>query len=134
MRRCWRDVYGSLSKLKDDIVELCSPPRLVLVAAAAARGLRADLSIDLTTNYDLSKKPDRQQVREQLRKRKPRLLVTSPPCTKFSPMQNIRAYPERLADEVGEAVEHMNFSMEMLEEQLDRRGHGLHEHPDLATS
>ena len=133
MRRCWRDVYGSLSKLKDDIAELCSPPRLVLVAAAAARGLRADLSIDLTTNYDLSKKPDRQQVREQLRKRKPRLLVTSPPCTKFSPMQNIRAYPERLVDEVGEAVEHMNFSMEMLEEQLDRRGHGLHEHPDLAT-
>ena len=48
-------------------------------------------------------------------------------------MQNIRAYPERLVDEVGEAVEHMNFSMEMLEEQLDRRGHGLHEHPDLAT-
>lgn len=105
----------------------------MLAAAAAARGLRADLSIDLTTNYDLSKKPDRQQVREQLRKRKPRLLVTSPPCTKFSPMQNIRAYPERLVDEVGEAVEHMNFSMEMLEEQLDRRGHGLHEHPDLAT-
>eukprot|EP00438_Fugacium_kawagutii_P011007 Skav220594 [mRNA] locus=scaffold2744:89020:94746:+ [translate_table: standard] len=126
------EVYGSLVDTEDAIVEIYSPPRVV--AAATMRGLRASLSVDLDTGYDLSQPHVRQDVRRQLQQRRPRLLVTSPPCTKFSPMQNIRAYPERLAEELGPAIEHMNFSMILQEDQLDRGDHGLHEHPDLATS
>ena len=112
------EVYGSIPSQKDAIVELYSQPRIA--PEAAARGLKAELSIDLATGYDLKQPEDRQKVRDQLRKRKPRLLVTCPPCTKFSPLQNLRAYPERLEDELDEAVLHVDFSMELLEDQRER--------------
>ena len=102
--------------------------------AAIARGLVADLSIDLRVGYDLSLPAEKERAREQIRKRKPRLLVTSPSCTKFSPLQNIRKYPELLQEELGPAIDHMDFSMEMQEKQLSRGDLGLHEHPDTATS
>ena len=42
------EIFGSLDgSQSDDVVELYSPPRVV--AAAAARGLKADLSINLVT-------------------------------------------------------------------------------------
>ena len=126
------EIYGILQNKADDIVELYSEPRIVPVAAA--RGLRAELSIDLATGFDLNKEEDRQEVREQLQKRKPKLLVACPPCTKFSPLQNLRLHPERLAEEWDEAVQHVEFAMDMLDEQLDRGDHGLYEHPELATS
>ena len=126
------EIYGSLQNTNDAVVELYSPPRVV--AAAAARGLKADFSVDLCTGFDLSKAQDRQQVRQELQRRKPRLLVTSPPCTKFSPLQNLRENQELLEEELESAIEHMDFSMDMLNEQVDRGDHGLHEHPDTATS
>ena len=127
------EVFGSLDGSQaDDVVELYSPPGVV--AAAAARGLKADLSIDLVTGYDLNKPQVRRQIREELRQRRPKLLVTSPPCTKFSPLQNLRPYPGQLEEELDEAIQHMDFSMDLLEDQLERGDHGLHEHPDLATS
>ena len=126
------EAFGNFQDKNDTVVEIYSPPRVV--EAAAARGLRADLSIDLTTGYDLNNGQVRQQVREEVRKRKPRLLVTTPPCTKFSLLQNLRRYPERLDDELKEAINHVDFSMELQEDQIDRGDHGLHEHPETATS
>ena len=126
------EIYGGLSEENDSVVELYSPPRLV--EEAQKRGLKASLSIDLVTGYDMNKKDQQEWVRQELRRRRPRLLTTTPPCTKFSPLQNIRPHPERLMEELPEAKRHLNFSMDMQEEQLSRGGDGLHEHPDTATS
>ena len=126
------EVFGSLPNTNDAIVELYSPPRVV--KAAAARGLKASLSIDLSTGYDLSKPEDRDRVRAELKQRRPRLLVTSPPCTKFSMLQNLRSDQLQLLRELGPAIQHVDFSIELLEDQIDRGDHGLHEHPDTATS
>ena len=126
------EIYGGLQDSNDAIVELYSPPRLV--TEARKRGLQAEWSVDLDTGYDLSKPEVKQQVREELSRRRPRLLTTSPPCTKFSPLQNIRAHPELLAEELIPATEHMDFTMEMHEDQLERGDLSLHEHPDAATS
>ena len=126
------EIYGGLQDSNDAIVELYSPPRLV--TEARKRGLQAEWSVDLDTGYDLSKPEVKQQVREELSRRRPRLLTTSPPCTKFSPLQNIRAHPELLAEELIPATEHMDFTMEMHEDQLERGDLSLHEHPDTATS
>ena len=126
------EIYGSLTNSDDTIVELYSPPRVV--EEARKRGLRAELSIDLTTGYDLSMPEQKEHVKRELAKRKPKLLVTSPPCTKFSPLQNLRKDWETFEEEWHGAVNHVDFSMECLEEQLHRGGHGLHEHPDTATS
>ena len=116
----------------DDVIEMYSPPRVV--SAACARGLKATLSIDLETGYDLCQPQVREQVRQELRKRRPRFLLTCPPCTKFSPLQNLRRDRDGLLQELEEATVHLDFSMEMQEEQLQRGDHGLHEHPDTATS
>ena len=126
------EIYGGLSEENDSVVELYSPPRLV--EEAQKRGLKASLSIDLVTGYDMNQKDQQEWVRQELRRRRPRLLTTTPPCTKFSPLQNIRPHPERLMEELPEAKRHLNFSMDMQEEQLSRGGDGLHEHPDTATS
>ena len=39
-----------------------------------------------------------------------------------------------LEQEFEDAEVHLDFSMEMLEEQLERSNHGLYEHPDTTTS
>ena len=116
----------------DDVIEVYSPPRVV--QAAAARGLKAEISIDLQTGYDLSFNKEKITIRALLQRRRPRLLITSPPCTKFSPMQNLRPHPERLEDELPAAIEHVNYSMDLQQDQVSRGGHSLHEHPDTATS
>ena len=126
------EVFGSIWETRDTVVEVYSPPRVV--RRAAARGLRAELSVDLTTGVDLSDRQQKAQVRQDLQQRKPRLLITSPPCTKFSPLQNLRWYPELLQQELGPAIDHMDYSMDLQEDQLQRGGYGLHEHPDTSTS
>lgn len=126
------EVFGNFMDKKDVVVEIYSPPRVV--ETAAARGLQASLSVDLATGYDLRKPEDRERVREEVRKRRPRLVVTTPPCTKFSLLQNLRQYPERLAGELDEAILHVDFSMDLLDDQRCRGDHGLHEHPETATS
>lgn len=91
------------------VAEIYSPPRLV--------GLKA-----------------RDEVRDQLRQRRPRLLVVSPPCTKFSQLQNLRRHPERLPQDLMEATLPVDFSLTLLLDQLHRRDQCLFEHPDAATS
>ena len=80
--------------------------------------------VEVAKLYDLRSKADREHVREELRQLRPKLLVSSPPCTKFSPLQILRAHPERLADELPDAISHLEFSMELQKEQLQRGGHG----------
>ena len=126
------EIYGSLPNANDSVVEIYSPPRVV--EEAKKRGLRAELSIDLCTGYDLKDVKAKEHVRKELAKRRPKLLVSSPPCTKFSPFQNLRKNWENFEEEWDEAVSHVNFSMTCLEDQLQRGDHGLHEHPDVATS
>lgn len=104
------EVFGSVWNDADAIVEIYSPPRVV--ERAAARGLT------------LSKKPEKHQVRQELHRRKPRLLITSPPCTKFSPLQHLRLDQAALQEELGRAIEHMNYSMQLQEDQLQRGDHG----------
>ena len=77
------EIYGSLPNANDSVVEIYSPPRVV--EEAKKRGLRAELSIDLCTGYDLKDVKAKEHVRKELAKRRPKLLVSSPPCTKLSP-------------------------------------------------
>ena len=127
------EIYGQLGNGQlDDVVEVYSPPRVV--PAAASRGLQASLSIDLDTGYDLSQARVREEVRREICHRRPRLLISSPPCAKFSQLQNLRADQDAHQQELVQAREHMSFAMSLLEDQLARGGHGLHEHPDTATS
>ena len=127
------EVYGTLNEEHDMIAEIYSPPRIV--KAARARGLKAELSVDVLTGNDLNQSEEKARVREELKKRRPRLLITSPPCKMFSIFQNLRKdYGEKWEHEMLEAISHVDYSMQLQEDQRQRGDLGLHEHPDTAKS
>ena len=84
------EIYGSVGTNHEAVAEVYSPPRLV--KEAKRRGLRAEMSVDITTGTDLRDPEARQQIGDQLRRRRPRLLMVSPPCT---------SYQQRLRDLIG---------------------------------
>ena len=75
------------SRLQDNLAEYFSPPRLVPVAQA--RGLRASLSVDLATGWDLASKLQSELALDALTSRQIKFLMLSPPCTMFSALQEL---------------------------------------------
>ena len=69
------------------ISEVSSPARICL--KCERHGLVAGSSFDLHTGYDLSKYSVQKEVEAIIEKEQPKLLVGSPPCTKFSILQNL---------------------------------------------
>lgn len=122
--------------IPDDFVEIYSPPRLV--PECVKRGLRATLSVDLATGYDLSKQSTRMLVKHEIRARRPRALGLSSPCTMFSElnrMWNKKKYSNEEWDaRMNAAVIHLEFSMELAQEQVDGGRIFFHEHPRTASS
>ena len=122
--------------IPDDFVEIYSLPRLV--PECVKRGLRATLSVDLATGYDLSKQSTRMLVKHEIRARRPRALGLSSPCTMFSElnrMWNKKKYSNEEWDaRMNAAVIHLEFSMELAQEQVDGGRIFFHEHPRTASS
>lgn len=121
--------------LQDDLVEVYSPPRMVLVAKKA--GLRADLSIDLLTGWNLLDQDRRVQVVQQIKARRPKVLMMSPPCTWFSGLMNLnwnKIGPVVREQAFRDATLHLEFCMLLADlQESEGRGWAL-EHPDTAKS
>ncbi|CAE8689974.1 unnamed protein product, partial [Polarella glacialis] len=120
------------TRCRDDIAELFCPPRLA--AEARKRGLRASLSIDLVTGYDLRKVEDRKRATRELHDANPRLLLTCPPCSGFLQLQNLSGDSQNKEVKLSERINFLEYSMSEQQNQLDRGGDCLHEHPTTATS
>ena len=73
------------------MVELYSRPSVVPVAAA--RGMRATLSVDILSGTDLLKSERRHQIIHELKSRRSRFLITSAPCTEYSKLQEMWNHP-----------------------------------------
>ena len=79
-------------------------------------GLVAGSSFDLHIRYDLSKYKVQKEVEAMIDAEKPMLLIGSPPCTKFSNLQNL-VLAKGLAPEqrdqfdfdLAKATKHINF-------------------------
>ncbi len=118
-----------------DVAELFSPPRIVPVARS--RGLRAEHSFDRETGYDLSTAKGKRRADEILDEVRPRVLISSPPCSMFSSLQNLtkgKGCPWARAKKKKEAEGLLDYAMACQEKQLSRGGDSLHEHPATATS
>ena len=75
----WLAIPSSLDgTIRDDIMEIFSAPRLVPVVQRLGLSLRAEVSIDIETGYDLRKPAAQGKVWNLLRSRRPRFLVISP--------------------------------------------------------
>ena len=120
-----------------DVCEIYSQPRVC--QEAKAHGLQPGWSLDLTTidpktgeRWDLSKVEVQDRVRKLVRDTKPFCIVGSPPCTPFSPLQEIgrgRRDPEVMREELERGKRHIRFCIELYKIQLAGHRHFVHEHP-----
>ena len=111
----------------NDVSEVYSPPRVVTVAAAA--GLRAGFSLDLTVPkpeggvWDFSRRSCRDAALKLTREQRPYLLIGSPPCTAWSNLQNLNACRPGGRARVGAAKQrarvHLLFCCRLYREQLE---------------
>ena len=87
--------------------------------------------------FDFSLSTDRQKVRNDLEKEQPYLVIGSPPCVDFSPLQELNKSkwtPEEIERRRLRGRVHLLFCLEIYADQLRRGAHFLHEHPASATS
>ena len=124
------DVTQSLMRV--DIAEAYSPPRVT--EQAKRYGLIAGEAMDITTGWDFSKECDRRRARDYLDKEKPRLLIGSPMCTMFSPLQKMTPWSEQKQKIWREHRHHIEFVAELYKVQMSEGRLFLHEHPERATS
>ena len=131
---CRTDVFIITPDPEVDVTEIFSMPRVC--KAAKACGFTCGGSYDIQTGCDLSDAGKRSELREKLKRQKPKLLVICPPCGPFSQMQeiskhkNMKLYLEKLA----EGKKLLRFSMELIDDQIKRGGMFLFEQPLYAKS
>lgn len=115
--------------------ELYSPPRIV--PAARKAGLRASLSMDLTTGYDFTKAADRRRAWKDILEKKPAVILICPPCRTFSPLRFLSSYKRQLhkvQEEEQEGDDLLSFGLDVAEHQI-KHGRGfVFEHPWLSRA
>ena len=130
-----------------DVAELFSQPRICQEAGGISVGgstLRPGWSLDLTMNdpatdkpWDLSKTDVQERVRRLVRTTKPYCVVGSPPCTAFSPLQEIsraKRDPKEMEKQLRRAKAHVRFCLEIYRIQLEEQRHFVHEHPERSRA
>ena len=98
-----------------DIIEVYSRPRVVRMGISM--GSIGGESFDIRNGWDLSCKVNQARVFQLIQASDPTLVIGSPPCTKFSIIQNLNKHlhrddPQwmsRFNEEVKKATEHINF-------------------------
>ena len=125
------------------ITELYSVPRVTaelerLPRMSLAPGSTFDLREDREgRSFDFSNLKDRQHVRQKLSKEEPWLVIGSPPCVDFSPIQELNRKHWSAEEQERRRLRgrvHLLFCLEVYQDQLDRGAHFLHEHPSSASS
>ena len=123
------------TKFLDHVGEIYSPPRVT--PEARRQGLRARLALDLTTGWNFSLPEHRKKAKELIKKWRPAVLILSPPCTTYSPLRRLsnfkRDYQTVMAEEK-EGDVHMDFSVELAEDQIAEGRGFVMEQPLPATS
>ena len=125
----------------NDISEIFSPPRIVVVAKRS--GLTGGWSVDRLTEmspgikWDLTKPSHQNAVIDLINMTKPQLIIGSPPCSWFSRIMALNwgkiARPRRRAM-LHEARTLLKFSCRVYRLQHASKRLFLHEHPASATS
>ena len=142
-----RGALSMYNKIGPEVCELYSQSRIAQEAAISQYNgvrLRPGWSLDLTRNdpltgmpWDLFTHASRERVRDLVRKTKPLMVIGSPPCVAFS---NLQALSRNKRDcgivkkEMGQAVGHLKFCMEIYRIQASAGRLFMHEHPHSASS
>ena len=121
-----------------DFMEIYSAPRVCF--AATRRGLLApsNLSLDLTTGYDFMSMEARAAALRMVEQEQPQFLMLSPPCTMYSPLQQLFNL-HKMSDEEKEcrfleADTLLSFGMHLCKKQHCQGRYFCFEHPQRASS
>ena len=130
-----RSCVDYVSLFGDHVAEVFSPPRIVPVAKQ--QNLRASLSIDLVSGWDLLTPAGQDRAWASIRGKSPLVVILEPPCSMFSRLQN--ANPEFMSSKRGRmllsmARKMLRFAMEIAEYQASKGAYFLFEHPSGASS
>ena len=118
-----------------DFVELFNPGNFKEQKSSLVAGGTYDVRVNPA--IDLTRDSVRQQVRKDIEKEDPLILLGAPPCTVFSPMQNMNqkhhigdAWEKKKQD----GMDLMLFATQCYWDQIERGMFFLHEHPATASS
>lgn len=78
-------VAAKLRNYLDHVGEVYSPPRAT--AAAPSKGLSGKMALDLTNGWDFRKAEHRKEALHLVKKRRPAVLLLSPPCGSSQPFE-----------------------------------------------
>ena len=126
---------GKIRNFLDHVGEVYSPPRITL--EARRQGLKGSIALDLSTGWDFRIASHRRQALQLIRDRRPAVLILSPPCRTFSPLQNLSIHkrdPTVVAEDQEEGDLHLDFSVTLAELQDDNGRGFLAEQPLRASS
>ena len=118
-----------------DFVELFHPGNFKEQKSSLVAGGTYDVHVNPA--IDLTRESVRQQVRKDIEREDPLILLGAPPCTVFSPMQNINQ-KHHIGDawekKKQEGMELLIFATQCYWDQIERGMFFLHEHPATASS
>ena len=142
-----RNAMEMFEKKGPDVVEIFSQPRICQEASNRrydGMELNPGYSLDLTMNdsktgepWDLSKPSVQARVLRLVRDTQPHFVIGSPPCTPFSPLQEIsraKRDPKVMADEYQKGMDLIRFCIKVYSLQLEGKRHFIHEHPATSTA
>ena len=118
--------------LRVDVAEVYLPP--VVTKEAHKFGLERGEAMDITTGWDFRRLEDRDRAKKYLEQHKPRLLIGSPMCASFSPLQRFNPQTAQRTRKWEENRRHIEFVTDLYRQQVVAGRHFLHQHPDAATS
>lgn len=117
------------------VAEVYSVPRVTKVAEE--NGMTSAGAFDIQTGWDLRDPASAKRMWAELKEKDPDLVVISPPCTSFSPMQNInysRMDKVMVMCLIADGLHHVQVSMLIARWQWSRKKKFVYEHPKLAKS
>ena len=96
------------------------PPRVG--EEAAKFGMKVGDAMDLTTGWDFNIPEHRRKAEEYVDREKPLVLIGSPPCVAFSPLQTLNPNNEKKAMKLAEGIRHMEFVAKLYHKQIEGIG------------
>ncbi len=121
--------------MQDSVAEVYSPRRVLRYTSQM--DLRGDLSADLLTRWDFNDQKHRELLVGELKKRRPRVLILSPPCTMFSSLMAsnwLRMERRGREERWKEANLHLSFAVLLCNLQRSNGLGFIFEHPASALS
>ena len=118
-----------------DFVELFNPGNFKAQKGTLIAGQTYDVKVNPA--LDLTRTTVQEQTRVSIAKEDPMILIGAPPCTVFSPMQNINQKHQQghaWEQKYQEGCDLLQFASQCYWDQIERGMFFLHEHPATASS